>query len=69
MLKSIAKNTSEIRAIILAGGSGSRLWPLSRKQIPKQFLCLSGTESMLTETIKRVTPPCSIDDVIVVSSR
>ncbi len=57
-----------VRAVILAGGSGSRLWPLSRKQIPKQFLCLSGEETMLIATINRVAPPCSTDEVIIVSS-
>lgn len=65
----IVKNQNiSLRAVILAGGTGSRLWPLSRKQVPKQFLCLSGAESMLIATINRVTPPCSANEVIVVSS-
>jgi len=40
--------------IILCGGSGSRLWPLSRTGFPKQFLCLTGNESLLQLTAKRV---------------
>ena len=39
---------------ILSGGSGSRLWPLSRELYPKQFLTLSGEQSMLQQTIARL---------------
>lgn len=41
-------------SIILAGGSGTRLWPLSREELPKQYLKLQGNGSMLQETLKRV---------------
>jgi mannose-1-phosphate guanylyltransferase / mannose-6-phosphate isomerase len=44
----------QIIPIILSGGSGSRLWPLSRKQYPKQYLQLAGTKTMLQETILRL---------------
>jgi len=40
--------------VILSGGSGTRLWPLSRKMFPKQFLPLSGDKTMLQETISRL---------------
>ncbi len=40
--------------IIMAGGSGTRLWPLSRRMRPKQFLCLSGEQSMLQDTLQRL---------------
>lgn len=43
-----------ITPVILAGGSGTRLWPLSRKMYPKQFLPLSSELSMLQETIARL---------------
>jgi mannose-1-phosphate guanylyltransferase / mannose-6-phosphate isomerase len=43
-----------IRPVILAGGGGTRLWPLSRDQFPKQFLSLIGTESLLQQTLSRV---------------
>ena len=46
---------SVITPIVMAGGSGSRLWPLSRKQFPKQFLTLHGDDSMLQTTIKRLS--------------
>lgn len=41
-------------AIILAGGSGSRLWPLSRELYPKQLIALHGDNSLLQSTIKRL---------------
>ncbi|WP_337220699.1 mannose-1-phosphate guanylyltransferase/mannose-6-phosphate isomerase [Vibrio parahaemolyticus] len=44
----------EIQPVIMAGGSGSRLWPLSRAHYPKQFLCLDGQASMLQRTIERL---------------
>lgn len=40
--------------VIMAGGSGSRLWPLSRQQFPKQFLTLFGNASMLQTTAQRL---------------
>lgn len=42
--------------VILAGGSGSRLWPLSRQQYPKQFLALDGQQrgTMLQRTLSRL---------------
>uniref|UniRef100_UPI0021176A66 sugar phosphate nucleotidyltransferase n=1 Tax=Salmonella enterica TaxID=28901 RepID=UPI0021176A66 len=43
-----------ITPIIMAGGNGSRLWPLSRTLYPKQFLCLDGSQSMLQTTITRI---------------
>ena len=43
-----------ILPVIMAGGSGSRLWPMSRELYPKQFLRLSGSQSMLQETITRL---------------
>ncbi|WP_322980404.1 mannose-1-phosphate guanylyltransferase/mannose-6-phosphate isomerase [Pseudomonas sp. C11] len=41
--------------IILSGGSGSRLWPLSRKQYPKQFLALTGEKTLFQETLQRLS--------------
>jgi len=40
--------------VIMAGGSGTRLWPLSRRMLPKQFLPLTGQQSMLQETVSRL---------------
>lgn len=43
-----------IKAVIIAGGSGTRLWPLSRAGHPKQFLALYGEDTMLQATVKRL---------------
>lgn len=43
-------------ALILAGGSGTRLWPYSRSSRPKQFLNVSGGRTMLQETVDRILP-------------
>ncbi len=44
----------QITPVILSGGSGTRLWPLSRKEHPKQYLPLAGDSTMLQETILRL---------------
>lgn len=56
-----------MKAVILAGGSGTRLWPLSREKYSKQFLPLMGDKSLLQETIERVRPVVG-DDICVVTT-
>lgn len=46
----------EITPVILAGGGGTRLWPLSRGAYPKQFLALGGDHSLLQQTLERLRP-------------
>ena len=45
-----------IRPVVLCGGSGTRLWPLSRKAFPKQFIPLFGEKSLLQLTLERLAP-------------
>jgi len=53
-----------ILPVIMAGGSGTRLWPLSRSNYPKQFLALNGKKTMLQQTLLRLSgidhQPCMI---------
>jgi mannose-1-phosphate guanylyltransferase/mannose-6-phosphate isomerase len=48
------KTPHQVVPVILCGGSGTRLWPLSRAGFPKQFLVLSGTTSLFQQAIERV---------------
>lgn len=45
----------QVTPVILCGGSGTRLWPLSRTGFPKQFLCLTGAESLFQQAALRLT--------------
>lgn len=49
-------NTIKVVPVIMAGGAGTRLWPLSREEKPKQFHDLSGEGTLLEQTIKRLLP-------------
>ena len=58
---------SHIQPVILAGGTGTRLWPLSRELYPKQLLNLTEDVSLLQATIKRIiTMPDMLPPLIVV---
>ncbi len=52
--------------VILSGGSGTRLWPLSRKEYPKQYLPLVGDNTMLQETILRLNGLDNLADPIII---
>jgi mannose-1-phosphate guanylyltransferase/mannose-6-phosphate isomerase len=54
--------------VILAGGKGTRLWPMSRSQRPKQFLALTGDLSLFQMTLKRLNDPTRYDRPIVVTN-
>ena len=58
-----------IYGLILAGGKGSRLYPLSRSDEPKQFLKIINGKSFLVNTVERVTPLISKDNLYVVTNK
>ncbi len=53
-----------IKPVVLAGGSGSRLWPKSRAALPKQFLKLTSDKTMLQDTLHRL--PSGVGDCVVI---
>ena len=55
--------------IIMAGGGGTRFWPLSRHKEPKQLLNLSGKDLMINETIDRISLICEKEDIFVVTNK
>lgn len=55
-------------AVIMAGGSGTRFWPQSRKHYPKQFLQIAGEKSMLQLTVDRLLPLIPINDIYIVTA-
>ncbi|HVY50695.1 MAG TPA: mannose-1-phosphate guanylyltransferase/mannose-6-phosphate isomerase [Devosia sp.] len=59
---------SQTIPVILAGGQGTRLWPLSRSARPKQFLSLTGSLSPFQETLKRVSDPARYAAPIVITN-
>ena len=55
MSKKYFEAMSALRPVILAGGSGTRLWPMSRKHYAKQYLTLNGKTTMLQATAERIS--------------
>ncbi len=53
--------------VILAGGSGTRFWPKSREQFPKQFLNICGDETLLQGTLTRLQPLIPVERVLLVT--
>lgn len=56
-------------AVVMAGGGGTRFWPLSRQNMPKQLLNLSGSDAMINETIKRFETIISLKDTYIVTNK
>lgn len=58
-----------MKIVILAGGGGSRLFPLSRSCYPKQFLHIAGQKSLLVQTIERFLGLAEAKDIIIVTNK
>lgn len=65
----MAKSSTDFRAVILAGGSGERFWPLSTPERPKQFLRVFGGESLLRQSVSRLLPAVDPSGIFIVTSR
>ena len=62
----------QITPVILCGGSGTRLWPLSRQAFPKQFLVLSGNKTLFQQAVERLQSlkisPTTLNDTLIVTN-
>ncbi|MBY8824682.1 mannose-1-phosphate guanylyltransferase/mannose-6-phosphate isomerase [Sphingomonas colocasiae] len=61
-------NSTRIVPVILSGGSGTRLWPMSRPETPKQLLALTAEETMLQLTARRTLDEARFDPPIIVAN-
>lgn len=59
----------KVYGVIMAGGGGTRFWPLSRQEEPKQLLNLSGKDLMINETIDRVRTMVAEEDIFIVTNQ
>lgn len=57
-----------LHTVLICGGSGTRLWPVSREAYPKQFHALNGTESLLQQTLRRASQAEATGSVIAVTN-
>lgn len=60
--------SGKLYAVIMAGGTGTRFWPASRRLLPKQFLTLAGPQTMLQTTVERCLPWIPLSHVRVVTN-
>ena len=58
----------KVYGVIMAGGGGTRFWPLSRRELPKQFLNLSGKDILVNETYDRLKQVAAAEDIFVVTN-
>lgn len=65
----MSDNLAHLYVVILCGGGGTRLWPLSRNSTPKQFIDLVGSESLFTKTLKRAQKLVPNDHIFVMTNK
>ena len=57
-----------MHAVIIAGGSGTRFWPKSRENLPKQLLNISGQETLIQNTVGRISSIISAENIWVITN-
>src|SRR5574341_2422894 len=62
------KDNHHLFAVIMAGGSGTRFWPLSREKTPKQLLKIGATDTLIQQTVNRILPLIRKEDIYVVTN-
>ena len=60
-------NKSKVFAVIMAGGKGERLWPLSTEERPKPLISLNGQQTLLEDTVQRLFPLLNAENVFVIT--
>ncbi len=68
-MESMTTNKVRFAPVILAGGSGTRFWPRSRRARAKQVLALDGDQTMIQQTLSRLLPVAKAEDVWVVTNK
>ena len=58
---------SKVFAVIMAGGKGERLWPLSTEDRPKPLIALNGQQTLLEDTVQRLFPLLNAENVFVIT--
>jgi mannose-1-phosphate guanylyltransferase/mannose-6-phosphate isomerase len=56
-------------SVIMAGGSGTRFWPLSREKMPKQLLKIGGDDTLICQTVSRIMPLTSLENIFIATNR
>ncbi len=64
----VAQGTVTFVPVVLAGGSGTRFWPRSRRSRAKQVLALAGADTMIQQTVERLDSLCTAADVLVITN-
>jgi mannose-1-phosphate guanylyltransferase/mannose-6-phosphate isomerase len=62
-------NSPKVVPVILSGGAGTRLWPVSREATPKPFMKVGGGESLLKRTFDRASDLPGLAEVVTVTNR
>ena len=63
------KNVNSLYAVIIAGGSGTRFWPLSREHTPKQLLSIGGKETLIQSTVRRISLIVPVGNTYIVTNQ